>query len=228
MAAPVNTSYNNDYAAEIYAKVGGGATKSSTSAVQEAENRFLTLLMAQMQNQDPLNPLDNAQITSQMAQLSTVTGIEKLNATMAQLLAGYAESQAMQAAGMVGRNVMIAGNNLPMAEGQSVGGATLASPADAVQIEIKNEAGKIVNTVDLGKRDAGTFYFTWDGTDADENVLPDGNYTFSIKATANGQKVDAAPMQIGTVSAAIRGTNGFLLDLGSFGQVAFSDVLQIF
>ncbi|MCL2345636.1 MAG: flagellar hook assembly protein FlgD [Desulfobulbus sp.] len=230
MATIDNIGYN-----DLFAKVGGASGASATAAastgatIQDTQTRFLTLLMAQMQNQDPLNPLDNAQITTQMAQLSTVTGIEKLNQTMAQLLAGYSDAQAMQAAAMVGRNVMIAGNNLPMADGQSVGGAALSAPADQVQITIKDANGKVVQIENLGARDAGNLYFTWDGTDADGNVLANGNYTFSINATANGQAVSAEPMQIGMVSAVIRGTNGgFQLDLGSFGQVSFNDVLQIF
>ncbi|MDR1995056.1 flagellar hook assembly protein FlgD [Azonexus sp.] len=220
---------NTDYNADLYAKVGGSSSTSSASgAVQDMETRFLTLLMAQMRNQDPLNPLDNAQVTTQLAQLSTVTGIEKLNQTMTRLLAGYDEAQAMQAASMVGRSVMIAGNNLPMVEGQSIAGIGLAGPADQVQITIKDATGKVVQVENLGAREAGNFYFAWDGTDADGNVLPDGNYTFSVEATIAGQPVDAAPMQIGMVSAVIRGTDGFLLDLGSFGRVAFNDVLQIF
>ncbi len=221
---------NTDYTADLYAKIGGSSSSSATTTgvVQDMETRFLTLLMAQMRNQDPLNPLDNAQVTTQLAQLSTVTGIEKLNETMNRLLAGYNDAQAMQAASMVGRSVMIAGDNLPMAEGQSIAGIGLSSAADQVQVTIKDASGKVVRVEDLGEREAGNFYFTWDGTDADGNALPDGNYTFSVKATIGGQPVDAAPMQIGMVSAVIRGTDGFQLDLGSFGRVAFDDVLQIF
>ncbi len=215
-------------AADLYAKIGGSSSsKSSTSAAAETESRFLTLLMAQMKNQDPLNPLDNAQVTTQLAQLSTVNGIEKLNETMTQLLSGYNEAQAMQAAGMIGKNVMVAGKNLPLVEGQSVGGISLAGSADRVQLTIKDSTGKVVQVEDLGVHEAGNFYFGWDGKDADGNVLPDGNYTFSVEATANGQKVDATAMQIGTVSAVTRGTDGFLLDLGSFGKVAFKDVQLI-
>ncbi|MCL2635852.1 MAG: flagellar biosynthesis protein FlgD, partial [Betaproteobacteria bacterium] len=136
---------NTDYNADLYARVGGSANSSPASGVvQDMETRFLTLLMAQMRNQDPLNPLDNAQVTTQLAQLSTVTGIEKLNETMTRLLAGYNEAQAMQAASMVGRSVMIAGNNLPMVEGQSIAGIGLAGPADQVQVTIRDESGKIV------------------------------------------------------------------------------------
>ncbi|KAB2926498.1 MAG: flagellar hook assembly protein FlgD [Dechloromonas sp.] len=227
MATVNNTTSTNS--ADLFAKIGGSSssTSSSTSTTAEMENRFLTLLMAQIKNQDPLNPLDNAQVTTQLAQLNTVNGIERLNATLSQLLSGYNESQAMQAAGMIGKNVMVPGNNLPLASSQAVGGGSLASAADRVLLTVKDSAGKVVQTVDLGEHAAGDFFFAWDGKDADGKVLADGKYTFAIEATANGKKVEASPMQIGTVSAVVRSTDGFLLDLGSLGSVAFKDVQQI-
>ncbi|MDR2188313.1 MAG: flagellar hook assembly protein FlgD [Azonexus sp.] len=229
--ATVNSTTSTNPAADLYAQINSaGGASAATSEIEETQNRFLTLLVAQLQNQDPLNPLDNAQVTQQMAQLSTVSGIEKLNATMAKLLTSYSDSQSMQAASLIGRNVMVAGNNLPMVEGQSVGGVALSAPADSVLLSVKDASGKVVQTVDLGARDANdlTFYFSWDGTDADGNVLPDGNYTFEVTASANGQDVAAAPMQIGMVNALVRdATGGFLLDLGSFGYVSFDKVLQI-
>lgn len=226
--ATVNNATSTS-AADVYASLNGASSsnKTTTSTASELENRFLTLLMAQIKNQDPLNPLDNAQVTSQLAQLNTVNGIEKLNATLGQLLDGYNETQGMQAAGIIGKNVMVAGKNLPLVSGQAVGGVSLEGAADKVTLTIKDSAGKVVQTENLGAREAGSFYFGWDGKDADGNQLSDGNYTFAVEATANGTKVDATAMQIGTVSAVVRNSNGFLLDLGSLGDVAFKDVQQI-
>ena len=225
--ATVNNATSTN-AADLFNKVGGAASSSgTTSTTADMENRFLTLLMAQIKNQDPLNPLDNAQVTTQLAQLNTVNGIERLNATLGQLHSGYNEAQAMQAAGMIGKNVTVAGNSLPLVSSQAVGGIQLDSPADHVMLTIKDSTGKVVQTEELGAREAGTFYFGWDGKDADGKVLADGSYTFGVEATANGKKVEAAAMQIGTVSAVVRNTNGFLLDLGALGNVAFKDVQQI-
>ena len=80
-------------------------------------DRFLKLLVAQMQNQDPLNPMDNAQVTSQMAQINTVTGIEKLNTTVQGLNSQFVQMQALQGAALVGRDVIVAGNRLAVADG---------------------------------------------------------------------------------------------------------------
>lgn len=215
-------------AAELFAKIGGGNSQTSpTSVAADLENRFLTLLMTQIKNQDPLNPLDNAQVTSQLAQLNTVNGIEKLNATLGQLLDGYNETQAMQAAGMIGKNVMVAGNNLPLAGGQAVGAVSLEGPADKVTVSIKNAAGALVQTQELGERPAGAFFFAWDGKKPDGSAFPEGNYTFSVEASTAGKTVSATPAQIGTVSAVVRGKNGFMLDLGALGDVSFKDVQQI-
>lgn len=226
--ATVNNATSTN-AADLFAKIGSAANSNSgtTSTTADMENRFLTLLMAQIKNQDPLNPLDNAQVTTQLAQLNTVNGIEKLNSTLSQLLAGYNETQSMQSAALIGKNVMVAGNSLPLAGSQAVGGIQLAAPADRVVLTVKDGTGKVVQTEELGAHEAGNFYFGWDGKDADGKVLADGNYTFGVEATANGNKVEASAMQIGTVSAVVRSTDGFLLDLGALGNVAFKDVQQI-
>jgi len=227
--ATVDTSNAASSAADLFAAINGASKPAAGSSTAEMENRFLTLLMAQMKNQDPLNPLDNAQITTQLAQLNTVNGIERLNETMTQLLTGYNEALAMQAASMIGKNVMVAGNNLPLANSQAVGGVSLAGPADAIQLTVKDASGKVVYVESLGAREAGGyFYFGWDGKDADGNVLPDGNYSFGINASYYGQKVEASAMQIGTVYAVARAKDGFVLDLGMLGNVAFNDVQQIF
>lgn len=225
MASVNNSKATN--AADLFSTIGGSSSTKATSATAELENKFLTLLMTQIKNQDPLNPMDNAQVTSQLAQLNTVNGIEKLNSTLSTLLEGYNETQAMQAAGIIGKNVMVAGNNLPLANAQAVAGASLDSKADKVTLTIKDASGKVVQTEELGAKDAGSFYFAWDGKDADGNVMKDGNYTFTVEASAAGKKVTSTAMQIGTVSAVVRSSNGFLLDLGALGDVALKDVQQI-
>ena len=140
MASVSNTTTTS--AADTFAAINGSSsTKKTTSTTEDQENKFLRLLMTQIKNQDPLNPMDNAAVTTQLAQLNTVSGIEKLNATMSQLLDGYNETQAIQSAGMIGKNVMVAGNKLPLGSGQSVGGAFLDAAADKVTVNIIDSAG---------------------------------------------------------------------------------------
>lgn len=227
MASSVTNTTSNT-AADIFANINGTKKTSSTSTTAEMEDRFLTLLMTQIKNQDPLNPMDNAAVTTQLAQLNTVNGIEKLNATLSQLLSGYNEAQGMQAAGIIGKNVMVAGNSLPLAAGKTAfGGASLAAAADKVTLTIKDASGKLVQSKELGAQEAGIMYFSWDGKDEAGNAMSEGKYTFAIEATAAGKKVDATAMKIGTVSAVTRSKDGFILDMGTLGDVAFKDVQQI-
>ena len=100
------------------------ASSPASSAAADAtmtSDRFLKLLVAQMKNQDPLNPMDNAQVTSQMAQINTVTGIDKLNSTVAGLSAQFMQMQAMQGASLVGHDVIVAGNKLDVDAPSAVG-----------------------------------------------------------------------------------------------------------
>jgi flagellar basal-body rod modification protein FlgD len=164
-----------------------------------------------------------------LAQINTVNGIEKLNTTLSQLLSAYDDSKSMQAANMIGKNVLVPGSNMvSAANGTMAGGALLASDADKVTVSILDSTGKVVQTEDLGAKKAGSFAFVWDGKDSSGNAAPAGSYTFKVDATSGGDTVKATALQFGTVSALVRGTNGFQLDLGDAGTVNLDDVQQIF
>src|SRR5690606_21641258 len=100
------TTVQNEKVSQSLLDTMNGTRNTAKSAAQEAQDRFMTLLVTQMKNQDPLNPMDNAQVTSQLAQLSTVTGIDKLNNTMEALIGSVQSSQSMQASSMIGRVVL--------------------------------------------------------------------------------------------------------------------------
>ncbi|WP_153109229.1 flagellar hook assembly protein FlgD [Propionivibrio limicola] len=208
---------------------GGSTSSSSTSEIDDTQNRFLTLLVTQLQNQDPLNPLENTELTSQLAQMSTVQGIEELNTTLSSLVDSMAETQSMQAAALIGNSVLVSGNNLTLSDGAAYGGLTLASAADQVTVDILNSSGSVIQTQTLGANDAGTVLFSWDGSTSSGSTASDGAYTFKVTATKNGASVTSEAMQIGTVSALVRSSSGgFQLDLGSLGTYAFDDVQQVF
>ncbi|MDP3539386.1 MAG: flagellar hook assembly protein FlgD [Azonexus sp.] len=225
MASVTNTTSTS--AADTFAAINGTTATKTVSAAADQEQKFLTLLMTQIKNQDPLNPMDNAAVTTQLAQLNTVSGIEKLNTTLTSLLAGYNQTQAMQTAGMIGKSVMVAGKNLPLASGQAVGAMQLQSNADKVTLTISDSTGKAVQVKELGEQAAGNSYFAWDGKDSSGKALADGNYTFAVSASSAGKPVTATAMQVGTVSAVVKSGTGFKLDLGSMGEFAFSDVQEI-
>lgn len=200
------------------------ATKSTADAAQE---RFMTLLVTQMRNQDPLNPLDNAQVTSQLAQLSTVTGIDKLNTTMQALMGSYQASQAVQAADMIGHGVLVPGSAVALEDGKALLGVELPSQADKVKITISDASGAVVRTIDMGPQKAGILPLAWDGMTDSETAAPDGQYTFKVKATLGADKVDATALSFGAVSSVTTNAQGVKLNLPRIGEFNMADVRQI-
>jgi flagellar basal-body rod modification protein FlgD len=196
---------------------------TSSNAVQDQQDRFLKLLVTQMKNQDPLNPLDNAQVTSQMAQLSTVTGIEKLNAT----LEAYTQAQSFQSVGMIGHAVLAPGNYVQLANGAAVGGVELAGAADKVKISILDKSGNVVRELNLGKKDAGVAAFTWDGKKTDGTAAPDGTYTYSVSASLAGSAVASTRLAVGSVNSVVMDKSGPQLVVSGMGVVDLADVRQV-
>lgn len=221
----VNSS--SDIFAAINAQAKAGATDAGSGS-EDVQNRFLKLLVTQLKNQDPLNPLDNAAVTTQISQISTVAGIENLNATMQTLLSNFNDSQSMQAAGLIGKSVLVPGSQLVLGDGETSGGANLAGPADKVTLTILDATGKVVQSQNLGARDAGSFNFTWDGKTDAGATAPPGNYSFTIAAVRGSETVAAETMQLGTVSALVRDKGAFQLELAGQGRVDFNKVQQIF
>src|SRR6185295_19406565 len=132
-----------------------------TSATEGLQDRFLKLLITQMQNQDPLNPMDNAEVTSQLAQISTVSGIEKLNTTIASMTSSMVAAQSLQAGSLIGHAVLAPGKTVLLQHGNAVGGVQLSEPADQVTITIADAAGLTIKTLKLGAQDTGTHNFGW-------------------------------------------------------------------
>lgn len=198
-------------------------TSVSAAASTAQQDRFLKLLVAQMKNQDPLNPMDNAQVTTQMAQISTVSGIEKLNQT----LQAFTQAQAFQAVGMIGRSVVAPGDFMGLTANGAAAGIDLPTAADSVKINIFDEAGNQVRTLNLGGKDAGVSVFAWDGADASGNPLPDGNYRFAVEATAGGKNVSPVSLAVGSVSSVLMDSEGPALSVSGMGLVDFGSVRQI-
>lgn len=201
------------------------ATSASTAA--EAQDRFLTLLVTQMKNQDPLNPMDNAQVTSQLAQLSTVTGIDKLNSTVESLMGSYQSSQSLQAAALIGKGVLAPGNSTGLTEKQALMGVEFPSDVDSAVITIKDSSGIVVQTIDVPKQSAGSKPIIWDGKKSDGTDAADGAYTFDVKATLAGKPVEVTELQFGMV-ATVSTTPGqsVKLNVPGLGELELSDIRQ--
>lgn len=202
-------------------------TSTSKSDVEDIQDRFMTLLLTQMQNQDPLNPMDNSQMTSQLAQLSTVTGIDKVNTTLQSLIGTFQSGQSMQAASLIGHGVLASGNKMALSEGQALLGANFPQDVDSATLTIKDESGNVVQTLDLGAQKAGSIPLLWDGKTADGSDAPDGNYTFEVQASLNGNNVSVEELQFGMVTTVSMGSDGMKINVPGLGALDYSDIHQI-
>jgi flagellar basal-body rod modification protein FlgD len=211
---------------------------TATDSVSADTDKFMTLLVTQLKNQDPLNPLDNAQVTSQLAQLQTVTGVNKLNTTLESLKASYQSSEAMAATNLIGHGVLVEGNSVQLQGGKAILGVAVGSAADSVQIIVSDaRTGKDVQTIDLGPQPPGTVPIAWDGVPDPTAVdsagkpvtLPDGQYSFRVVATRGGDTLaDAKGLAFDSVaSVTTNGADGVKLNLAVKGALALTDIKQV-
>lgn len=225
MAAVQSTSNNPSQA--LLDSVNG-QKNSTTNSIDNAQDRFMTLLVTQMKNQDPLNPMDNAQVTSQMAQLSTVTGIDKLNNTLELLIGNVQAGQSYQASSMIGHSVLSPGNEIITSGEGGFFGADLPIGADKLTVTIKDAAGNVVRTLDLGKQNAGTAPLSWDGFTNDGSVAKSGSYQFELAATIANNTAVASSLSFAQVMSISNNANGIKLNLSNLTSVNTSDVKEIF
>ena len=209
----------------INATAGQVAPKDNAAANAD---RFLTMLVAQLKNQDPLNPLDNAQVTTQMAQISTVEGIHKLNETLQAMSLGFASTQTLQTASLVGRQVMTEGSTLQLAGGVARGGYQLEGTADGLTLTVKSASGVIVHRAELGAQEAGMHGFEWDGTTDSGVAAAPGMYSFEIAARSGKEPVKATALAVGRVDGVTPSASGTTLDLGALGTTSFAAIKHIF
>jgi len=218
---PVASSSSSSSAAPAASSAGASSIATSN---EEAADRFLKLLVTQLKNQDPMNPMDNAQLTSQMAQINTVAGIEKLNSAVGtmtdKLSSQLLKSQTLQGAGMVGRQVWTSGNTLTVESGKAVGAFELAKGATAVKVEVLSPAGLVVGQIDLGAQTSGRRAFEW--------PVPDGmnsaGLTFRVNALSGTNTVQATLQSADRVNAVTAGPDGLVLQLARSGATPVNNV----
>lgn len=200
---------------------------SVASQMTATQDRFLKLLVTQMKNQDPLNPLDNAQVTSQMAQLSTVSGIEKLNSTVLALSESMMAAQSFQAASMIDRIALVPGDQIELLDGKSNAAVELALPVDKLTVTVMDADGNVVRTLEVGAQEAGIVDFKWDGMDNNGVTVPNGSYTFSATAQQGGNNSTPTTLSYGMVGSVALTAGGAILEMGTLGEVGLDAVRRI-
>jgi flagellar basal-body rod modification protein FlgD len=202
--------------------------RKNASAKESVQDRFLTLLVTQMRNQDPLNPMENAEVTTQLAQISTVSGIDKLNAALKGMADGMLAAQSLQAGGLIGRGVLGPGQSLVLEQGRATGGITLTEPAERVTVTVTTPQGETVRTLPLGPVKEGTLTFQWDGSTEAGGVAADGLYRFQVEALRQGNAVPVETLGFGRVQSVSLGSEQLILDTLGLGAVGLGQIKQIF
>lgn len=211
------------------------ANAQTSSLMGDTQDRFLTLLVTQLQNQDPLNPMDNAEVTSQIAQLSMVNGIQQLNNTLLALSGQMDMSQSLQAAGLIGKDILYPGEKISLGSDPDTGakaatpfGIDLMSAASKTKVSILDSTGKVVRELDLDAKDAGIYPLSWDGLDSAGAPAPDGAYTVQVAATdADGQPVSVEALTTGHIDSIAYTSEGLRLNLALGQKISLLDVRQV-
>ena len=220
----INSATSNNFTA-LNGPVKASASSASATSAKEAGDRFLKLLVTQLKNQDPMNPMDNAQMTSQMAQISTVSGIEKLNTTVEGLNGQFVQMQALQGASLVGKDVLLQGDKFSqLADGSAQGGFELASAADRVKVEVLSPAGLVVDTLNLGAQGSGRQAFNWPAGSA---MADAASYRFRITANSGTQTLSVTPLMRDRVAAVNTGGSALTLELERSGRVPYTGITAL-
>ena len=219
VASPANSAVTSPYAALL--DKATTSTDKPVDAGAGSADRFLTMLVTQLQNQDPLNPMDNAQITSQMAQINAVTGLDKVNASVQALGTQFLQMQAMQGAALVGRDVSFQGNSVTVRDGVGRGAIELDSAATSAKVEVLDGAGRVVGSVDLGAKEAGRHSFEW----ALGSKPADAGYTFRVAASLGKAAVTGRTLVVDRVQSVSTAGDALTLTLARSGTVPASAVV---
>ncbi|WP_148716338.1 flagellar hook assembly protein FlgD [Chitinolyticbacter meiyuanensis] len=211
-----------------YSKINQNES-SKTTDMQEAQDRFLKLLVKQLQSQDPMNPMENAEMTSQIAQINTVTGIEKLNTTMATLLSSYGASQSMQAAALVGKQAMAPQEKFAFDGTKEVeASVTVPDNVSQVAIAIIDKNGKVVDQMAGTAKPGEQLPIEWNGKLADGTVAPAGDYYIVAKGlNGDGKEIALTVNGWQTVKSVEFGKEGVNVNLAGGSKVKFEDIVQV-
>jgi flagellar basal-body rod modification protein FlgD len=188
---------------------------------------FLKLLMTQLQNQDPMEPMDNGEFMGQMAQFSTVQGVTEMGESIDGLVSIYQGQQMSANASMIGKKALVNGNWAQLEGGKLAGAIDLTTAANDLRVDVKSESGELMASIGLGSKMAGTQEFSWDGIKQDGTTAPEGNYYLSASAVRDGQSTVPAMQVYGTVNSVQMKGGEVTLNVSGQGNVSFNNVKRI-
>lgn len=210
-----------------------GLTQEKAPQAKEdfGKQEFLELMLAQLNNQDPMEPMENGEFLSQIAQFTTATGVSDLHSAFADLANSLSSNQALQASSLVGRTVLVPTSSAYLASGEGVSGrATVSASTSQLNISIYDAAGQAVRTIPLGQQPAGEIEFNWDGKLDNGTNASTGYYTIRAEALIGGEVQAMQGMiakKVESVSLGASGGQGVTLNVTGSEAISLSNVRQI-
>jgi len=210
---------------------GSSGAGAITTAATLGGTDFLTLMLAQLKNQDPTSPVDSNTFLTQLAQLSEVQGITQLNTSFSSLSSSVSAGQALQASSLLGHQALVTSSTAQLAANGTVSGAVnVPQSTSSVVLSIADSGGNVVRTIGLGAQSAGLANYSWDGKESNGAQAPAGTYTLSVACAGQTKTSTAATTLVnGTVESVSMGAGsaGLTLNVAGVGSVAFSSLQQI-
>lgn len=208
--------------------ISKGAETTSTAKKQEmGRDEFLTMFLAQMKNQDPLNPMEGQEMASQLAQFSSLEQLTKVNDTLESMKSSQDDASRLQALNFIGKEIVASGNALSLEQGEIAEGRFELETSAQCTVAIRNESGITVRTLSLGTLTPGLHTFQWNGHDGSGRLLSPGNYSFDVLGkTAAGKIVSGDPRISGKVTGVNLENGSVRLNIGEV-PVSISEVMDI-
>jgi flagellar basal-body rod modification protein FlgD len=213
-----------------------GSTDSSTqSSTKTPRDRlgqadFLNLMTTQLKNQDPSKPLDSTQLFSQLAQFSTVAGIQDLQTSFSQFATAMKSNEALQATALVGHQALVSGDTGSLSQAGGISGAIdLQQDTGDLQIGIYDAGGQIIRHLDLGAQSTGSKQFSWDGIRDDGQRAAPGLYKIKANAMIDGKSTALDTSVMASVDSITFGASGqdLMVNLAGIGSVPFAQIKQV-
>lgn len=208
--------------------VNSSSTAASAQSITTlTQQDFMNLFVAQMQYQNPLDPMSDSDMATQLAQLNTVNALTTMNNTLNEMMTNQASQNNLQATSLIGKTIEATGNSLSIQNGVVSNGAYQLSQPGNVTIQISDSSGNLVRQINAGSQDTSMQSIGWDGKNQQGVTLPDGTYTFQVSATdQSGNAVSATTYLLGTVNGVSFQNGAAVYQVGG-NNINFSDILAI-
>ncbi|WP_233128869.1 flagellar hook assembly protein FlgD [Halovibrio salipaludis] len=205
-----------------------GQSEGGKKASDMGRNEFMDLMMAQMKNQNPLDPQKNEDFVAQLAQFSSLEEMQSINTSVEDAMGQFRSTQALQASAMVGQQVQVEGNIANLGpEGQVKGAVDVPNATSNLRVNVYNPSGELVRQMDMGPRGSGTVDFSWDGENGNGDLMEPGDYRVQAEAQYDGETQELATRLNANVDSVNLENGGVTLNLAGRGSVPLDQVKQI-